>query len=129
MIASTQNPWQDTITQCWTARNECQRIFFGHCLAEGGAHLEENHVRVLMDCIEICQTAADSMVRESPVYSVITAACAGVCESCAENCDSIDSPEMRQLAAACRACADSCRRTSLGGPPPAAVSEESGVRN
>jgi hypothetical protein len=118
----TADPWQDCVTQCWTCRNECQKIFFTHCLEEGGPHLEKDHVRIMMDCIEVCQAAADSMVRLSPSYAAICAACASVCEACADSCDSIESEMMRQLGAACRACAAACRRMSLGGEGEPALS-------
>src|SRR4051812_16707220 len=72
--ADTHSPLHDCITQCWTCRTECQKVFFSHCLEAGGKHLEAEHVKILMDCIAICQVAADSMVRGSPVHAALCAA-------------------------------------------------------
>jgi hypothetical protein len=116
------NPWSDCVTACWTCRNECQKTFFDHCLQEGGPHLEADHVRIIMDCIALCQATADSMVRRSPVYAAICAAAALVCDACAESCDAIDTETMRQLGAHCRACATACREMSVGGAGEPAIS-------
>lgn len=36
-----------------------------HCLAKGGDHARPDHIKLLIDCAEICQTAANFMARES----------------------------------------------------------------
>jgi len=112
--ATALSPWQDCIAHCWECRTECQKVFFSHCLEEGGKHVEKDHVLILMDCIAICQTAADSMVRGSPVHAAICAAAASICEACAESCDAIDTETMRRLGAICRACAKSCHEMATG---------------
>ena len=66
----------------------------------------------MMDCIEICQTAADFMTRGSDLHAAVCAACADVCDACAESCEMMDDDEMNACAKACRACADSCREMS-----------------
>ncbi len=40
------------------------------------------------------------------------AACAEICEACAESCDRIGGKEMESCAEACRRCAQSCREMS-----------------
>ncbi len=112
---TTADRFQECIDLCWTARTECQKTFFSHCLEMGGKHVESNHVRVLTDCIAICQLTADSLVRESPVYAALAAACAAICEACAESCDAIETETMRQVGAHCRAAAHACHTLAVGG--------------
>lgn len=100
---------QACITTCWECRNECQETLFNHCLEVGGKHVEASHVRLMADCIQACQTAADFMVRGSQFHASECAACADVCEACAESCERIGGEEMKRCAEICRRCAASCR--------------------
>lgn len=103
---------QNCIQACWECRDECQTALFTHCLYEGGKHTEAEHVKLMADCIQICQTAADFMTRESSMHIAICAACAEICEACARSCEKIDSDHMKQCAETCRRCAQSCREMS-----------------
>lgn len=101
---------QECIRICWECRNECQETLYSHCLAEGGEHVEEAHVKLMADCIQICQAAADFMTRRSPVHASVCAACAEVCEACAASCARIGDEVMQACAEICRKCAEHCRR-------------------
>lgn len=103
---------QKCIKKCWECRHECQKTLFEHCLVVGGAHAQQDHVKFMVDCIEMCQLAADFMTRESELHQSICAACAEVCEACAESCEQIGNDEMLHCADICRACAQSCREMS-----------------
>jgi hypothetical protein len=97
---------------CWECRHECQETLFTHCLEMGGAHVEAAHVRLMTDCIQICQISADFMVRNSPFHAGVCAVCADICDACAISCDAIQSEEMKRCAEICRRCAASCREMS-----------------
>ncbi len=97
---------------CWSCRTECQQTLVYHCLEMGGEHLEKEHVKLMLDCIEICQTAADFMDRQSELHAVVCKACAIVCEACAESCEAIEDEKMKQCAEACRKCSESCNEMS-----------------
>src|SRR5256886_13818296 len=58
-----------------------------YCLQQGGMHAEPNHIRLMMDCAEICQTSANFMLRGSDLHEHICVACAEVCDRCAADCD------------------------------------------
>lgn len=103
---------QKCIQVCWECRNECQVVLFNHCLEMGGKHVEAEHVKSMMDCIQICQVAADAMVRQSSLHADICTACARICDACADSCESLPGEEMRHCADICRKCADSCRESS-----------------
>jgi len=75
----------------------------------GGKHVEPGHLRMLMDCAEICQTSANFMLRGSDFHGMTCSTCAEVCERCAEDCDRFGNDQMMQRCAeACRMCAQSC---------------------
>jgi hypothetical protein len=81
-----------------------------HCLQMGGEHASPEHIRILMDCAEICQTSANFMLRNSDLHGKVCGVCAEVCERCAEHCERFsDDSIMQQCAEICRTCASSCR--------------------
>jgi hypothetical protein len=104
---------KDCIRLCWEARHACQETLFRHCLPIGSVHMEENHVKVMTDCITACQVAADFMTRGSAVYQIMCAACADICEACAKSCEYIGDDDLMRCAKACHACARSCRRAVI----------------
>jgi hypothetical protein len=104
-----KNDLHDCITLCWECRTECQETLFLHCLPTGGKHVEAEHVKLMADCIQICQAAADFITRGSTLHASVCAACADVCEACAKSCESIGGEEMKRCADICRRCAQSCR--------------------
>jgi hypothetical protein len=93
---------------CWECRTECQRALFNHCLIKGGRHAEAEHVKLMTDCIQICQITADFITRDSELYDEICAACAEVCFACAESCESLGDEDMDNCAEICRRCATAC---------------------
>jgi len=99
----------ETCLECHNVCTETVQI----CLEKGGSHASAEHVRLLLDCAQICQTSADFMVRGSDLHTEACAVCADVCERCAESCDAMKSDEaMRRCADVCRRCAESCRRSA-----------------
>ncbi|MGH9835945.1 MAG: four-helix bundle copper-binding protein [Blastocatellia bacterium] len=82
----------------------------------GGRHTGEKHLRLMMDCAEICRTCADFMLRESSFHSRVCGVCADICESCADSYESFgDDDFMKQCAGICVQCATSCRQMSVTG--------------
>jgi hypothetical protein len=88
-----------------------------HCLQMGGPHAEANHIRLLLDCAEICQTSANFMLRNSDLHGLTCGVCADVCERCAEDCARFtDDDVMQRCAETCRRCAASCREMEGSAP-------------
>lgn len=102
----------ECIRQCWDCRHICQTTLYTHCLVIGGVHMEEVHVKAMIDCIDICQLAADVMTRRSGLVPSICQLCAEACEICAKSCERIGDESMLACAKACQACAKSCREHS-----------------
>jgi hypothetical protein len=82
-----------------------------HCIEKGGKHVVPEHLNLLVDCTDICQTDIGFMARRSDFYPETCRICADICQKCAESCDRLtpEDPFMRDCAEACRKCAWSCR--------------------
>lgn len=104
------------MTRCIQECTDCHAICLKtvlHCLQKGGKHAEANHIRLLSDCAQICQTSADFMLRGSTLHAHTCGACAAVCTECATECERMgEDQSMQQCAQACRRCAESCERMS-----------------
>jgi len=108
-----QNNTEDML-RCIVLCRECHEVCLkavSHCLHKGGKHAEPGHIRLLLDCAEICETSANFMVRGSDLHSATCGACAEVCDRCAESCERLkDDGVMRRCAEVCRRCAEQCHR-------------------
>jgi len=100
----------DCIRMCSDCHRACMETLV-YCMQQGGRHAEPNHLRLLMDCAQICQTSADFMLRGSDLHYATCAACAEVCQRCADDCERMGRGDNRMAACAeeCRRCAESCR--------------------
>jgi hypothetical protein len=93
---------------------DCERICVetvNYCLVMGGKHAEAYHIRTLLDCAEICATAAGFMLRGSDYQARTCGVCAELCAACAESCQNVGPHDqtMQECAEVCRRCASSCR--------------------
>lgn len=123
MNYTTQRPnWQSTqqmpmqqnmvtcIQECQNCENMCL-MSIQHCLEKGGDHASPDHIRLLTDCAELCQTSANFMLRMSDMHSLTCGICAEACERCAKDCETFkDDPMMQQCAIVCRSCLQTCRQ-------------------
>jgi hypothetical protein len=106
---------QACIQACTECHAECAQMVT-HCLTLGGKHAEPEHIRLLLDCAEICQTSANFMLRGSDLHGETCAVCAIVCQMCADSCATFaDDPDMQRCAQVCRRCANSCREMAEMG--------------
>lgn len=96
--------------ECANACLECYKACLDHlthhCVEVGGPHTEPAHVRLMMDCIEICRACADFCVRNTANRLDIGPVCEKICRACAEHCERLTG--MEKCVAACRRCADTC---------------------
>lgn len=109
-IADINTDLRTCIKSCWDCRHECQTTLFEHCLEMGGKHVTKEHVKLMTDCIEICQATADLMTRDSHFHGELCAACALICEACADSCEKIGGNEMKRCAELCKRCAQECEK-------------------
>jgi hypothetical protein len=99
---------RDCIQECLDCYQICLETASGHCLEQGGDHVEPEHFRLMLDCAEICRTSADFMIRRSNAHRQTCDLCAQICERCAIECESFDDRRMQACAEACRRCAAEC---------------------
>ncbi|HET9843157.1 MAG TPA: four-helix bundle copper-binding protein [Gammaproteobacteria bacterium] len=111
-IEKHSNALSKCIKQCWDCRNECQKTLYNYCLNVG--HVNEEHIKIMTDCIQICQTAADFMTRHSNLHHEICKACAIICDNCAQSCRKIEDEQMESCAHFCEQCAQSCQAMAKG---------------
>lgn len=103
---------QDCIQACLECHSVCLQTI-QHCLERGGKHARLEHIRLLTNCAEICQTSANFMLSGSVLHARTCEVCAIVCEACEKSCREMeDGEQMRFCAEACRRCAASCRGLS-----------------
>jgi hypothetical protein len=103
------------IQNCLDCHRACVQTLTS-CLQQGGEHAEADHVRLMLDCAQICQTAADFMLRGSALHAHACSACAEVCQACADDCGRMASDlRMKACADTCQHCADSCRDMAATG--------------
>lgn len=114
MSAQINRKMQECIDRCLSCHAICVETI-PHCLGMGGEHAESTHIGTLLDCADLCQTAADFMSRGSPAHPETCALCADACDRCAEECERLgeNDVQMQRCAQHCRACAESCRDMAL----------------
>jgi hypothetical protein len=123
---------QECIDNCTRCHQICLETF-NYSLWLGGRYNESVHLRLLLDCAEICETSANFMLRGSDLHRETCEACAVVCENCAKNCERYTvtgegagapmsshsgqsnvskentDDQIKRCAEICRQCAKSCR--------------------
>jgi hypothetical protein len=114
-LASEGHHMKEEMRQCIQLCQDCHALctqMITHCLELGGRHAAPDHIRLLMDCAQICTTTADYMARGSSLHDRTCSLCAEICRLCAESCDQVqgDDQLVKQCAEMCRRCADSCER-------------------
>ncbi|HEY0901410.1 MAG TPA: four-helix bundle copper-binding protein [Micavibrio sp.] len=110
----THDPMAHCKHTAWSCRDTCQRTLFKHCLQMGDQHVAEEHVKLMMDCIDICQLTADFITRCSVNHTSVCQTCADICEKCAASCEAIGGDHMIACAEACRKCAGTCHEMAQG---------------
>lgn len=96
------------------ALDECTRCHqicltgAGHVLRQGGELADAHHIRLLSDCVELCETTSNFMLRGSPFAAQAAGLCAEICRQCADELDGNRDPAIQKCAHACRDCAEAC---------------------
>ena len=109
MTASRSEEMQRCIDECESCRDVCL-LAVTYCLAQGGRHASASHIVTLLDCVDMCGTSANFMLRDSTMSRRTCETCAETCDACAKSCEGFpDDDTMRRCAEECRRCAESCR--------------------
>ncbi len=102
-----ESPFQENIKACLDCHSTCLRMAMTYCLERGGRHVEQKHLRLMLNCAELCQTSANFMLSDSPMHGRVCLICAEACEACAKSCEQVG--DMRECVEQCQSCAKSCR--------------------
>ncbi len=99
------------IQLCQDCHATCIQMI-SHGLKLGGRQAAPDHIRLLMDCAQICTMTADYMARESLLHDRMCRLCSEICRLCAESCKRVagDDLSVTQCAELCLRCAESCNR-------------------
>ena len=107
----SEDEMQECIQLCRDCHATCTQTI-AHCLKLGGRHAASDHIRLFVDCAQMCTTAADYMLRESPFHNRICRVCSDLCKQCGKDCEQVAGEDqmIKQCIEMCRKCADSCER-------------------
>jgi hypothetical protein len=113
-----QEGQQDDMRSAVEVTARCGHMCLGsavsYCLEQGGEHAGQAHMRLMLDCAEICRSTSAFMVTGSPYLRDVCAVCAEICEDCAASCERLGG--MEECVQACRECAATCRALAGGEP-------------
>ncbi len=117
MNTATQHTTNSDYNQCIQDCIDCSRTSLetiAYCLQQGGKHSEHSHIKLLHDCVEICQTTADFMIRKSAYNPQICDICKTICNACADACEQVEPGDQMMLACVqmCRTAANTCNKMS-----------------
>lgn len=117
MADMDQDLMSEEMNRCIQLCHNCHALcvqLIGYCLQLGGRHGAPEHIRLLMDCAQMCETNTEYMLRESTFHSRVCELCADMCVRCAESCEQIAGEDQRikQCIELCRRCANSCKKMS-----------------
>lgn len=97
------------IDECTRCHRVCMETVV-HSLEMGGVDAAAGHVRVMLDCAQMCATSADFMLRGSLLHGRTCGVCAEVCRACEAECRRQSDASDQRCADECRRCAESCER-------------------
>ncbi len=105
-------PIESCIEACLHCHRVCIQMAMTHCLEMGGRHVEPTHFRLMINCAELCELAANFQLAGSGFSEELCTLCGDVCTACAQSCRTLDG--MEACVQACEACAASCRSMMVG---------------
>ena len=101
--------FKSCIDACLACATECD-----HCATEC---LHEKDVKMMARCIELdrecaaaCYASAQLMGIGGDHAAAFCAACAEICDACADECSRHDAGHCQRCAEVCRSCAEECRK-------------------
>lgn len=97
--------FEHAINSCVQCVAACEDAI-NYCLKTGMASVEL--VNVLRDCIDICKTTSNLMMRGSEHGEHLTKECREICMVCAEECINSNIEYLKKCADTCKACAAEC---------------------
>lgn len=85
----------------------CQKTL-NYLKKTGGKHAEPDRLKTVQNCIDSCNNNAKAHKAKAANASQIDESCAVVCKSCAEKCEELKDPKLKDCVAMCNKCASAC---------------------
>lgn len=111
MVETAGKEFTPETARCIDDCTRCHQVCLtasGHALRHGGDENTNHMIRVLSDCVEACQTAANFMLRGSPNRTKACAMCADICREVVDNTVDSDDPVMQRVSEVATNCAEAC---------------------
>jgi len=102
-----------SIAACYACATTCDRCAVA-CFDAEDPQAMARCIGLVMDCAQMCRSAAALMARHSEFVDTICDACADICSACAVECRHHTARQCRQCAEACARCATVCRDVARG---------------
>lgn len=101
----------DEVCECLEACADCYQTCtetIAKCLTMGGVHSDPRLINLMTDCATICITNINFILRSSTYYPQTCDMAVGICDECGDECDKFEEDFMKQCAAVCQRCAETC---------------------
>jgi len=82
-------------------------------LSKPDLQFRTNQLRLLRDCVDMCDLTEKLVARHSPFTKRILSECAYVCDACANECLKFPDMESQRCAQICLKCAEECRQHAM----------------
>jgi hypothetical protein len=114
-LVQGEHHMNDKMQQCIELCRDCHAMCMqtiAHGLKLGGRHAVPDHIRLLMDCAQMCTTTVDYMLRGSSFHDRVCRLCSDLCAQCGQDCVKVagDDQLIKRCIEVCRQCAESCER-------------------
>lgn len=108
-VTAQAKPYRAEVAVLEACASTCNATF-AYCLTQGGAHVDEHHLKSLVDCVDLCQATASLVSRGSVRGEELMALCATACHDVVTSCAAFAGDEhMRECAAVASLAEDWCR--------------------
>ena len=89
---------------CFAAWMNCEDLLTS--LQEATHHLSKKVTKVVDECALICMGTFHAMKKGSGELHRFALLCVGICEECAETCETLHGEQFRECARICRECSE-----------------------
>lgn len=108
---------KDNLESCAQECIQCHSVTLetmNYCLGMAGDYNDPELLRLLRDCMEICQVNANFLIAGSFFHTKTCLIAAEICDATALACSQFEEDEqMKACQESCEQCANSCRRLSV----------------
>lgn len=109
VVTTKTDKYQDCILSCNKCAQACYECFDA-CLHEQDVAKRTDCMHSLVECAQMCQTAAATMAMSGKFARENCMLCAKVCEECSRHCEMHNDEHCQICAEVCRDCAKECQK-------------------